>query len=469
MLAATSVPLPRAKLFYAVATGYSGLVGAYAKRVTNAPLLVTEHGIYTNERRIELAVADWLFESGAGGFGVGGEPAELRSLWLDAFQSFSRISYAAADVITTQYRANQTFQHADGAPYDKLRIIPNGIDVAKFAAIPRNAAPRRPTVLMIGRIVPIKDVRTFIMAVALLKDLVPEVLAILIGPEDEDPEYAAGCRALVRQLGVEASIAFLGRVPDVTTYLASSDVLALFQHKRSPADRRPRGRRDRTGDRHHRRRLLPRDHRGLFRRPGRRAGRLRGRALQPAGAGGSAGDDPARRRAARGHGGRHAPSGRRLLPQGPGDETLRGPVGRAHGRAAFRSAREAVVSGVDNAIELMTRRGTLSGLLAAYLYAALLVAGPWIFTVLGLVSLDAASCEASCDGLTVFRSIVIYNSMYALVVTSPVAFVTGRWASERVQGGREANVFYGVVVSLGLYAVLSLAIVAPGPSVVART
>jgi len=119
------------------------------------------------------------------------------------------------------------------------------------------------------------------------------------------------------------------------------------------------------------------------------------------------------------------------------------------------------VSGVDNAIELMTRRGTLSGLLAAYLYAALLVAGPWIFTVLGLVSLDAASCEASCDGLTVFRSIVIYNSMYALVVTSPVAFVTGRWASERVQGGREANVFYGVVVSLGLYAVLSLAIVAP--------
>jgi glycosyltransferase involved in cell wall biosynthesis len=227
LLAATSVPLPRAKLFYAVATGYSGLVGAYAKRVSRAPLLVTEHGIYTNERRIELAVADWLFESGAGGFGVGGEPAELRSLWLDAFQSFSRISYAAADVITTQYRANQSFQRADGAPSDKLRIIPNGIDVAKFAAIPRREAPRRPTVLMIGRIVPIKDVRTFIMAVALLTDLVPDVLAILIGPEDEDPEYAAGCRQLVRQLGVEAAIEFLGRVPDVTTYLASSDVLAL--------------------------------------------------------------------------------------------------------------------------------------------------------------------------------------------------------------------------------------------------
>src|ERR1700730_15852202 len=88
--------------------------------------------------------------------------------------------------------------------------------------------PRRPpTVLMIGRIVPIKDVRTFIMAVALLKDLVPNVVAILIGPEDEDPEYAASCRQLVHQLGTESSIELLGRVPDVLKYLRAADVLAL--------------------------------------------------------------------------------------------------------------------------------------------------------------------------------------------------------------------------------------------------
>ncbi|RBP07133.1 glycosyltransferase involved in cell wall biosynthesis [Roseiarcus fermentans] len=227
LLAMTSAPLPRARVFHAVATGYSGVLGSYARLVTKTPLLVTEHGIYTNERRIELAVADWLFESGGGGFDVAVEPAELRSIWLNAFQSFSRIGYAAADVITTQYRANQSFQRADGAPSEKLRIIPNGIDVAKLAAIPRSDAPRRPTVVMIGRIVPIKDVRTFIMAVALLKDLVPDVLAILIGPEDEDPEYAAECRQLVRQLGAEQAIEFLGRVPDVMKYLASSDVLAL--------------------------------------------------------------------------------------------------------------------------------------------------------------------------------------------------------------------------------------------------
>jgi glycosyltransferase involved in cell wall biosynthesis len=80
---------------------------------------------------------------------------------------------------------------------------------------------------MIGRIVPIKDIRTFIIAVGLLKDLVPNVLAVLIGPEDEDPEYAASCRQLLQQVGAESAIEFLGRVPDVMKYLCSSDVLAL--------------------------------------------------------------------------------------------------------------------------------------------------------------------------------------------------------------------------------------------------
>jgi glycosyltransferase involved in cell wall biosynthesis len=176
---------------------------------------------------MELAVADWLFDSEAGGFDVIAKPAELRSIYLAAFQSFSRIIYTFADAITTMSRVNQSFQRYDGAPEDKLRIIPNGIDTAKFEAAARDTAPRPPTVVMVGRIVPIKDIRTFIMAVALLKDRVPNVLAQLIGPEDEDPEYAVGCRQLVQQLGAESSIHFLGSQSDVKKYLYAADVLAL--------------------------------------------------------------------------------------------------------------------------------------------------------------------------------------------------------------------------------------------------
>jgi polysaccharide biosynthesis protein PelF len=227
VLAVINTPLPKARVFHAVSTGYAGIVGAYAKHVTGRPYIVTEHGIYTNERRIELSIAEWIYDSGASGFTVGNAPAKLRDVWLAAFTNFSRVSYALSDVITTQYRANQDYQRFDGAPPEKLRIIPNGIDVDLYAGLCRSTAPRRPTVLMIGRIVPIKDTRTFIMAMSMLKDLVPDVLAILIGPEEEDPSYASGCRALVSQLGLQQTVQLLGRVPDVTEYLARADVIAL--------------------------------------------------------------------------------------------------------------------------------------------------------------------------------------------------------------------------------------------------
>lgn len=227
VLAVCHTALPQASAFHAVSTGYAGLISAYAKVVTGKPCIVTEHGIYTNERRIELGVASWVFDSGSTGFTVGDKPVQLRDFWLDAFCSFSRISYHFADVVTAQYRANQDYQRADGAAEYKLRIIPNGIDVEFYRRIPRITEPRPPTVLMIGRIVPIKDVRTFIAAIGLLREKVSDVRAILIGPEEEDPDYAAGCHALVSQLGLEETVQFPGRVPDVTTYLARTDVFAL--------------------------------------------------------------------------------------------------------------------------------------------------------------------------------------------------------------------------------------------------
>lgn len=227
IIAIATAPLPNVKVFHAVATGFAGMVGGYANLSSKRPLLVTEHGIYTNERRIELAVADWLFESGAKGFDTCSSSHELSSIWMNSFKSFSRITYMLSNYVVTQYRANQLFQLADGAPPNKLIIIPNGIDSAKLACIPRDTTPRQPTVLLVGRIVPIKDIRTFIMSIGVLKGLVPNVVAILIGPEDEDPEYAAGCRQLVAQLQIDESVQFLGRVPDVMKFLRSADVLVL--------------------------------------------------------------------------------------------------------------------------------------------------------------------------------------------------------------------------------------------------
>lgn len=227
LIAVASAPIPSARLYHALSTGYPGLFGARAKTLTGHPFVLTEHGIYTNERRIELSVADWIYDSGAGGFDAGGAVPELRRIWLDAFNAMARITYESADLITTQFRTNQLYQIEDGAPEQKLRTIPNGIRLDEFADIRPGPLPRRPTVLLIGRVVPIKDIRTFIEAAGLLRQQVPSVDAIIIGPDDEDPLYAAACRSLVRQLGLQDTVRFLGRVHDVRSYLGQVDVVAL--------------------------------------------------------------------------------------------------------------------------------------------------------------------------------------------------------------------------------------------------
>jgi glycosyltransferase involved in cell wall biosynthesis len=227
LIAIASAPMPEAGVYHAISTGYAGLFGARAKRATGRPLIVTEHGIYTNERRIEISVADWIYDSRASGFDVLSRAPELRDLWQSAFFSFAQITYNAADVITTQYRVNQLFQMQDGAPEHKLQIIPNGIDVDELSRVKPETGPRRPRVLLVGRVVPIKDIRTFILAAGILRDLVPDVEAVIVGPDDEDPQYARECKALVQSQGLEDVVKFLGRVRDIHAEFSRCDVIAL--------------------------------------------------------------------------------------------------------------------------------------------------------------------------------------------------------------------------------------------------
>lgn len=218
--------LPPADLYHAISTGYAGLLGARARQETGRPLLLTEHGIYTNERRVELALSEWLFHSDRNGFDASAPMSELRDLWITLFASLARTTYDSADEIITLYRGNQALQLADGAASGKLRIVPNGVDHSRLSAIQRAPGNRRPTVALIGRVVPIKDVRMFIHACASLRRKQPDLEALVIGPDDEDPTYAAECRRLVAEEGLEACLRFTGR-GDVAHYLARIDICVL--------------------------------------------------------------------------------------------------------------------------------------------------------------------------------------------------------------------------------------------------
>ena len=219
-------PMPRARVYHTVSTGYAGLYAARAHIETGRPAVVTEHGIYTNERRIEIAMADWLYELPLLGLGITKSGYDLKDLWMQAFASYSLTCYQACERIITLYEGNQQFQLADGAEPDKLEIVPNGIDYPRFSAIRASREGRPPQIALIGRVVPIKDVKTYLRACAKVREAVPETRAYVMGPTEEDPGYFEECRTLAGQLGLEEMVEFTGRVR-LDDCLGEIDVIVL--------------------------------------------------------------------------------------------------------------------------------------------------------------------------------------------------------------------------------------------------
>jgi glycosyltransferase involved in cell wall biosynthesis len=230
LLAVLRAPLPAARCYHAVSTGYAGLMLARAVHETGRSGLLTEHGIYTNERRIEIAMAPWLADLRPPSLAVEKPHRDLRDVWLDAFIGYSHCCYEHSAEIITLHQGNQPLQLRDGAAPERLRLIPNGVDLSAFAGLSRQLSPHRPTVALIGRVVPIKDVKTFLRAVhllgPLLADRLPGLQALVLGPTDEDPAYHAECLDLVEHLGLQAVVRFGGQVR-LADHLGDIDVVVL--------------------------------------------------------------------------------------------------------------------------------------------------------------------------------------------------------------------------------------------------
>ncbi|HEY2902579.1 MAG TPA: GT4 family glycosyltransferase PelF [Polyangia bacterium] len=241
LLRLLAAPTPAAGCYHAVSTGYAGLVGAVWAFRTGRPFAVTEHGIYTREREMELARAQWIRDDGTPDrlTAFAPAPSALRQLWAKFFRKLAAIAYHRAERIVTLSEVNRQKQISDGAPPAKIDIVPNGVELAaadatainegeterEVAPVSASGAPAPLRVGFVGRVVPIKDVITFIKACDLAMRQTPLDVRI-IGPFDEEPAYAARCQALVKTLGRQDSIRFLGPMPAAQIY-RQIDVVAL--------------------------------------------------------------------------------------------------------------------------------------------------------------------------------------------------------------------------------------------------
>ena len=219
-------PLPEARVYHAISTGYAGLCAARAKAENKAPVLLTEHGLYTHERFVELMSSEQLHDSFIFDPFLSAERDEARDVWLRAFESFAAMCYDASDRIITLSKSGSAAQIELGADPKRAMVIPNGIDVEKFSAIPLRRRATPPRIGLIGRVVAIKDVETFIRAAGHLTREWPDLEAWVIGPMDEEPEYYKDCAALVRTLGLEKTVIFKG-MQDVTKIMSALDMIVL--------------------------------------------------------------------------------------------------------------------------------------------------------------------------------------------------------------------------------------------------
>lgn len=206
--------IPKADIYHCVATGYAGVLGSMANYFYGSGLIISEHGIYTREREEELLKATWV----AGIY---------KNIWIEQFKKMSKLAYERADVVTCLYAHARKLQIGQGCPEEKITITPNGIDTERLANLPGKKAEdeRYVNIGAVLRVTPIKDVKTMIRAFAFAREKVKNIRLWIMGPCDEDEEYAQECFDLVEQQKIPEVI-FTGRI-DVREYLGRMDFTIL--------------------------------------------------------------------------------------------------------------------------------------------------------------------------------------------------------------------------------------------------
>lgn len=206
--------IPKADVYHAVATGYAGVLGSMGKYFHSGQLILSEHGIYTREREEELIKAEWVQKV-------------YKKIWIQQFRKMSKVAYERADIVTSLYQHAQELQIELGCPKEKTIVTPNGINYERFKELSQ-CPPEQKEYIHIGavlRVTPIKDVKTMIQAFGYAKKRQPQLKLWIMGPFNEEPDYAAECFRMVETMQIQ-DVEFTGRI-QVTDYLGWMDVTIL--------------------------------------------------------------------------------------------------------------------------------------------------------------------------------------------------------------------------------------------------
>lgn len=138
-------------------------------------------------------------------------------------------SHRLVDVEVCVSNGVRDYLGAGGFPRDKLRVIPNGVDVDRFG--PRDPelkeslaiAPDVPLITTIGRLHEQKGISYLLRAVSSMRHSRRACHLLIVGHGPLDDEL----KALAKQFGVADRVTFLGFCDDVPRVLAATDIFVL--------------------------------------------------------------------------------------------------------------------------------------------------------------------------------------------------------------------------------------------------
>ena len=150
------------------------------------------------------------------------------ALYLAIERALAKVS---SRVISITPRQRQDLIALGVAPAEKIVTIPLGLDLEPFRRPPDRREARAalglpvdgPLVGIVARLVPVKDVTTFLRAFALTRERVPDATAFIVG----DGEERAALERLSGELRLGVACRFVGWRADMPNVYAAADLVAL--------------------------------------------------------------------------------------------------------------------------------------------------------------------------------------------------------------------------------------------------
>jgi len=192
--------IPEADVYHCVSTGFAGFAGALAKVAFKKPLVITEQGLYLNERKNDL---DRQKVSNS-----------FKKQMMNFSESMIRTSYNYVDKLVPPCFSHIAIEKGLGADVNKIQVINNGIETERFQ--PSERPDRTPVIGCFARVVPIKGLTDLIKAAKIVIDQTPVDFVVL--GDIQDQAYYEECQDLVRNLGIVEHFKFMGHINPVEWY-----------------------------------------------------------------------------------------------------------------------------------------------------------------------------------------------------------------------------------------------------------